>query len=630
MATPFFDLPRTRTLGAARRDSVRVLHVVTGHEPADAAALTEAVVLAGAGRIQVDRVVGLGRALERLKDHPAALVLLQARHFDVARVALGELRHAQPALPVILLTAAADPDAAVVAVRAGAEDCLGLDTATGPAIVRAVCCALERTSHAAALRTQAVTDALTGLPNRHALQKSIDHAVAMAKRHGRGLAVLFLDLDGFKNVNDAYGHEAGDRVLQALARRFASRTRDMDTVARIGGDEFVVVMEGLADARFAGTLAAKLLAAAAAPVEVQGHTVSLTASAGIAVFPGDGDDAAALVRHADTAMYAAKKAGKQQFRFFRAPMNEHSRARTVLDEALRQALDRNEFEVHYQPVWRADRPQIMACEALLRWRRPGHGLELPAAFLGAAEEAGLSPQLTGVVLDAACATARRMREAGFAVPVSVNLSRRQVLDGDVVSRLRAALAPDLAGALQVEVGEPMLAAADARVRDTLAAIAGLGVTVVVDDVGSGVASLRALARVRPQLVKIDASLTSEIPASEDAAAIVGAIAALVRGLGGQVVAEGVESDTQARALRQLGCEALQGYLYGHALPGDEWLAYLRWACTAVVGTDGPTTLQVVRPGSARSEAPRKLPPLPGMGRMRPPKGRVVVGPFRTS
>lgn len=627
MASPLFDLPRPRLRRPVRRDVVRVLHVVAGHESGDTAALDRAITEAGRGRVQVDRVIGLGRALERLDAHPSALVLLQARHLDVARVALGELRHAHPALPVILVTETSGDQAAVTAVRAGAEDCLGLQEATGPALVRAMLCALERTSHAATLRTQAVTDPLTGLPNRHALQKSIDHAVAMARRKGRGLAVLFLDLDGFKDVNDAYGHEAGDRVLQELARRFAARTRDMDTVARIGGDEFVVVMEDLADARFAGTLAAKLLAAAAAPVDVQGHEVALTASAGIAVFPGDGDDAAALVRHADTAMYAAKAAGKQQFRFFRAQMNEHSRARTALDQALAQAVARDEFEVHYQPVWLAGTPTITACEALLRWRRPGHGLELPAAFLGAAEEAGLVSHLTGLVVDAACATARRMRDAGFTVPVSVNLSRRQLLDGDVVARLRAAIGDDLASALQVEVGEPVLAGDDPRVDATLGAIAGLGVAVVVDDVGRGVSSLRALARVRPRMVKIDSALTRDLPGSQEAAAIVSAIVALARIVGAQVTGEGIETDAQARALRALGCEALQGYYYGHALPADEWIAYLRWACTAVVGTDGPTALRnVTTPGAATRRERRGMPKMPGAVIA---GSRVVVGRFRS-
>lgn len=627
MATPFFDLPRTRTLGAARRDSVRVLHVVTGHEPADAAALTEAVVLAGAGRIQVDRVVGLGRALERLKDHPAALVLLQARHFDVARVALGELRHAQPALPVILLTAAADPDAAVVAVRAGAEDCLGLDTATGPAIVRAVCCALERTSHAAALRTQAVTDALTGLPNRHALQQAIGHALAMARRKARAVAVLFVDLDGFKDVNDVHGHDAGDRVLQELARRFAARTRDMDTVARLGGDEFVVVMEDLDDGRSAATVAAKLLAAAAAPIDLQGRTVSVTASIGIAVVPGDGLDAVALLRHADTAMYAAKAAGKNQFRFYRAQMNEHLRARTALDRALDGAIERREFELHFQPVWDAARPAIVACEALLRWRRPGHGVLLPSAFLDAAEEARLGGRLAAFVIDEATAMAERMRAAGFTVPVSVNLSRRQLLEGDVTALVARALARVDASALQIEVGESVVADDDPRVAAILSAIRSLGVPIVVDDAGRGLSPLRAVADLRPQVLKIEGAVARELPDTAGAGATVRALVALGRALGITVVGEGVETEQQARSLRALGCDALQGYYYGHALPGDDWLAYLRWACTAVVGTD------LAAAGPRRGRRPQ--PPaggvlrLPGAALQRRGQSRVVTGRFRS-
>jgi EAL domain-containing protein (putative c-di-GMP-specific phosphodiesterase class I) len=252
---------------------------------------------------------------------------------------------------------------------------------------------------------------------------------------------------------------------------------------------------------------------------------------------------------------------------------------------------------------------------------------LPAAFLGAAEEAGLAPHLTGLVLDAACATARRMREAGFTVPVSVNLSRRQLLDGDVVARLRAAIGPDLASALQVEVGEPVLAGDDPRVDATLGALAALGVAVVVADVGRGVSSLGALARVRPRMVKIDAALTRDLPGSQEASAIVSAIVALAKIVGAQVTAEGIETDAQARALRALGCEALQGYYYGHALPADEWIAYLRWACTAVVGTDGPTALRSVStPGSNTRRERRGMPKMPGAiiaG------SRVVVGRFRS-
>ena len=632
--TPLFDLPRLRPRAAAARQPLRLLHVIVGHDGSQRPSVADDIHAASGGAIRVDSVIGLGRALDHLRAHPAALVLLQAEDADLARVALAEVKRAHPALPLVLLTDA-DDAAAVAAVRAGAEDCLPRTACTGPRVVRAMLCALERTSHAATLRTQAVTDPLTGLPNRHALQKSIDHALAMAQRKGRALAVLFVDLDGFKDVNDACGHEQGDRVLQEIARRFAGRTRSMDTVARIGGDEFVVVMEDLDDGRFAATLAGKLLAAAAEPLVIDGRATDLTASVGISVFPGDGDDAAALIRHADTAMYAAKAAGKNQFRYYRAQMNEHSRARTALDAALDRAFEAGQFELHYQPVWQASARRISSCEALLRWRRPGHGLVLPGAFLAAADESGLAGRLAQWVLMRAGATARRMREAGFDVPVSINLSRRQLIEGDIVACLRRVLADGTDGAaLRIEIAESVLVSDDPRVLQVLADLAALGIGLIVDDFGSGVSSLRALRRVRPHSIKIDGALSRELPDGQDAAALVSAVVSLGRTLGVHVVAEGVETEPQSRRLRALGCDDLQGYYFGHALPDGEWLAYLRWACTAVVGTDQPARPTVVRRVGKRrptSATPfpdgAGLPGLPGAPRVTG-AGQVVFGRFR--
>ncbi len=627
---PLFDLPRVRPRSSRARESLRLLHVVVGHGTVSGQPIADAIQRAGRGLIHVESVVGLGKALDHLSAHPAAIVLLQAEDVDLARVALAEIKLAQPALPVVLLTETDEDDGAVAAVRAGAEDCLSRAAATGLRLVRTLRCALERTSHAATLRTQAVTDPLTGLPNRHALQKAIDHAIAMARRKGRALAVLFADLDGFKRINDAFGHEQGDRVIQEIARRFAGRTRDMDTVARIGGDEFVVVMEDLDDGRFAATVAAKLLSAAAGPLTVGRQTTELSASIGISVFPGDGDDAAALMRHADAAMYAAKAAGKNQYRYYRARMNEHSRARSVLDAALERAFVAGEFELHYQPVWQASKRRISSCEALLRWRRPGHGLLLPGAFLEAADEAGMAGRLTEWVLTRASATARRMREAGFDVPVSVNLSRRQLVEGDLVPCLQRLCDGGMPGsALQVEIAESVLVSEDPRVHRALAGLAGLGIDLIVDDFGSGMSSLRALRRVRPASIKIDGALARELPDGQDAAALVSAVVALARTLGLHLVAEGVETDAQARRLRALGCDDLQGYYYGHALPDDEWLGYLRWACTAVVGSDGPAgapsrrrPIPVRRPrGGAGPGGAPALPP-------QIPPGHVIVGRFR--
>ena len=627
---PLFDLARLRPRLPASRDPLRLLHVVVGHPVVGGTPVADQIRAASCGAVHVELVIGLGRALDHLRAHPAALVLLQAADVDVARVALAEIKLAHPALPVVMLTDAVDDEAAVAAVRAGAEDCLPRATATGPLVVRALRCALERTSHAVALRTQAVTDPLTGLPNRHALQKAIDHAIALARRKGRALAVLFVDLDGFKRVNDVCGHEQGDRVLQEIARRFAGRTRDMDTVARIGGDEFVVVMEDLDDGRFAATLAAKLLAAASEPLTIGPHTTDLTASVGISVFPGDGDDAAALVRHADAAMYAAKTAGKNQYRYYRARMNEHSRVRTALDAGLERAFGNDELELHYQPVWQSSRRRISACEALLRWRRPGHGLLLPGAFLEAADEAGLAGRLAQWVLTRAAATAERMRAAGFDVPVSVNLSRRQLVDGAVVPCLRRLIDDGMARtALQVEIAESVLVSDDPRVHQVLAELADLRIGVVVDDFGSGVSSLRALRRVRPASIKIDGALARELPEGQDAAALVSAVVALGRTLGVHVVAEGAETEPQARGLRALGCDDLQGFYYGHGLPGDEWLAYLRWACTAVVGTDVAAAPAAARRARKRSSPRRELPVMPGAALPSSRPARVVVGRFRS-
>lgn len=624
MAAHIIDLARPARRDTARR--VRVLHVLAGLGADTAGAIGAAIARHGDGRIAVDQVTGLGRALERLATEPAALVLLQAPDGDVARVALAEVKRACPALPVVLVTSDENDDAAVAAVRAGAEDALPVSAATGPKVVRAIRCALERTSHAAALRTQAVTDPLTGLPNRHALQTALDHAVARARRTSRAVAVLFLDLDGFKAVNDVHGHARGDRVLQELARRIAGRTRDMDTVARLGGDEFVVVMEDLERGRHAATLAAKLSAACAEPIVVDGHTHELSASIGISVCPDDGVDAAALIRHADAAMYAAKAAGKHQYRYYQAQMNEHARVRAALDAALERAFDEGQFELHVQPVWAASAKRITACEALVRWRRPDHGMLLPDQFLDAVEDAGLAPRLADWVLGAACELARRMRDAGVSVPMSVNLSRRQLLAADLSARVRYHLtAHDLtADVLQFEIGETLLATDDTRMDRVLADLAALGVALVVDDFGRAAGSLKALRRVRPAAIKVDGALVRALPESQDAAALVRAVVALARTLDIQIVAEGVETEAQSRALRTLGCHALQGYFYGHALPANEWLAYQRWACTAVVGRDEPPGT----PGRPRRRV-RRLPTLPGAALPASGSGRVVVGRFRS-
>ena len=628
MAAHVMTLPRPRTRAAARRDVVRVLHVLIGHAEAEAARLDQAIAEASGRGLRVELVVGLGRALEHALASAPALAIVQTAHIEAARAALAELKRVSPALPVVLLSNSDDDTAAVAAVRAGAEDCLSLATASGPTLVRSILCALERTSHAAALRAAAVTDPLTGLPNRHALRTCIDHAMALSRRKGRALALLFVDLDGFKAVNDGYGHECGDRVLAEMARRFASRTRDMDTVARLGGDEFVIVMEDLDDPCFAATLATKVLAAAAEPIVIDGRTVHLTASIGIGLYPGDSADAASLMRHADMAMYAAKAAGKNGVCYYAPAMNVHSRHRASLAVALDGALERGELELHYQPVWQASSRRISSCEALLRWRRPGHGLMAPAEFLPVAEDTGLIVPMGCWALAAACAQVRRMRAAGFEVPVSVNLSRRQLLDPALVGDVRSLLHRESIGRgdLQIEVSESVLVDDEARVAAALVGLDALGVTLVVDNFGAGTSSLSGLQRLPVRRVKIDGGLVREVPGARAGEEMARAVLALGRTLGVTVMAEGVETERQASFLRAHGCDEMQGYFYGHALPAEEWMSYLRWACTAVVGTDGPA--RVTAAPRRRRAMPNDLPRIPGAALAAQQPGRVVVGRFR--
>ncbi|MEP7118860.1 MAG: EAL domain-containing protein [Acidobacteriota bacterium] len=632
MAAHVIDLPRRRRRAEARRDHHRILHVLVGHAEAEAKELARQIGEASAGRITVDLVVGLRRALDHLAASPPALAIVQAGELEAARAALAELKRFFPALPVVLLTADDDDDAAVTAVRAGAEECLSLGAATGTTLVKAVLCALERTSHAAALRSAAITDPLTGLPNRHALRACVDHAMARACRTSRVLALLFVDLDGFKDVNDSHGHECGDRVLAELAGRFARRTRSMDTVARLGGDEFVIVMEDLDDGRHAATLATKILAAAAAPVIAGGRTLHLTASVGISLFPGDGIDAAALLRHADVAMYAAKAAGKNRFCYYSPAMNVHTQARAAQETALAEAIANGELEVHFQPVWQASRRRISSCEALLRWRRPGHGLVPPAEFLSLAEESGLIVPIGRWVIAAACAQARRMRDAGFAVPVSVNLSRRQLMDLPLADDLRALLQAESlrASDVHIEIAEAVLVDDDPRVASALTALEALGVPLVVDNFGTGTSSLGGLQRLPVRRVKIDSHLVRHVPGARASEEMVRAVLALGRALGVQVLAEGVETEAQASFLLSHGCDDMQGYFYGYALPADEWMSYLRWACTAVVGTDGPAPAKAAPRSRRRGTTPDDLPLIPGAALPAQRMGRVVVGRFRSS
>ena len=422
------------------------------------------------------------------------------------------------------------------------------------------------------IRHLAFHDALTGLPNRALFQDRLQHAVARAQREGSRLSVTFIDLDGFKAVNDGLGHDVGDLLLMEVADRIRSRLRrDVDTVARLGGDEFVVLMEDLRDADACACLAGEIIADIARPMELKGHTVRVGASMGMAFFPDDGRDALELMKRADTAMYAAKAAGKGTYRFYRDGMLKEVADRLTLESSLRQAVEKGELTLHYQPKICITDDCLRGVEALVRWRHPERGLVPPDEFIPLAEETGIILALGEWVLETACRQAAAWMERGLSVPIAVNVSARQLAQGQLADRLDEMLdrygLP--AAAIQIELTETALMADPEVAARTLDRMRELGIAIAVDDFGTGYSSLSRLRRLPIDLLKIDRSFVANAHVDEKDAQVVRTVIALARTLGMDVVAEGVESAPQAELLRRAGCTVCQGYYYGRPAAPEE-------------------------------------------------------------
>ena len=415
-------------------------------------------------------------------------------------------------------------------------------------------------------------DALTGLPNRNLLQDRLRQSLAVAQRGQSKVALMFLDLDRFKTINDSLGHLVGDRLLQEIAGRLTGAVRAGDTVARLGGDEFVVVLQGVRSAADAATVAQNLLDAVSPPVVVEGAELHVSASIGISLFPDDGGDTEALMRAADVAMYHVKDGGRNGYKFFAATMNAAATRRLTIETQLRQAIRRRELVLHYQPQIELETRRVCAIEALVRWNHPEHGLILPGEFIGVAEDSGLILQIGSWALAEACAQNRAWQVFGAPrVPVCVNLSARQFRDHELVKHVRRVL--DETGLepryLELEITETTLMQNSESTVAILDELNGMGIELAVDDFGMGYSSLSYLKRFPVDKLKIDQSFVRDIPGDPEDAAIAAAVISLSASLKLRSVAEGVENEAQLEFFAGRGCDAVQGNLVCPPLPADQ-------------------------------------------------------------
>lgn len=447
------------------------------------------------------------------------------------------------------------------------------------------------------LRSMAHTDPLTGLPNRHAMLGLLEQELGRARTDRAMAAILSLDLDRLKQTNDTLGHAIGDALLKEATRRIRAKLRSSDIVARPGGDEFTVVLGKLARDRDAGHIARELIKALREPFEVEGHMIYVVASVGIAVFPQDGGDGAELLKKANSAMFRARDQGRSRFAYYEESMKVETQRRLALDRDLRQAFERNELLLHYQPQIDLRTGRVCSVEALIRWQHPQKGMLYPAAFIPYAEESGLIDVVGKWVLKEACLQHQRWRQERVPIPcVSVNVSNRHVLRStflrDVLYLLDLARMPP--GALEIEVTESaFMDGGKAGIR-VLQSLTDAGVRVAIDDFGTDYSSFGVLRTLPAGVLKVDKSFLKDVPGDPDAESIVAAMISMAHALRKEVVAEGVEREEQKAFLERLRCEKVQGFLFARALDADTVARFCRERAnrfTAIPGALAPLTVE---------------------------------------
>ncbi|WP_430471956.1 putative bifunctional diguanylate cyclase/phosphodiesterase [Thalassospira lucentensis] len=435
----------------------------------------------------------------------------------------------------------------------------------------------ERKQTEARMRHLAVHDVLTSLPNRTLFLDRLRQALLSARRFQRGVTVLFVDLDRFKDINDHFGHDVGDLMIQEMGQRLSRIIRDSDTAARLGGDEFAIIQTDVQNIEDTIVLAQRIIDELCQPFDCRGIRLHSTASVGITLFPEDGENPEQLVKNADMAMYAAKAEGRNNYRFFLPSMHERVKERKTIEEDLRNALEHDQLELYYQPKIDCRTERVVGAEALVRWHHPDRGLIMPGEFISVAEECGLINRLGAWVLEKACKQTQIWRDTTLpGLRIAVNLSPAQFQDAELVSSVTR-IVKDTAmpeGTLELEITESILMNNPEKAVSTLKELKALGVMIAIDDFGTGYSSLNYLKRFPVSSIKIDQSFVNDIHVDVDDKAIVDAVIGLGHSLNLEVVAEGVEEVEQLNYLREKGCDFIQGYLYSKPLPADTFVTWV--------------------------------------------------------
>ena len=529
---------------------------------------------------------------DRVED---ALQLLEVSNFDIMLLdlslpeghGLDVLKRAQvaaSALPIFVMTEEHDDKLALRAVRVGAQDYLVKGKWDGPQLLRTILQSLERHRmlvelHTARRRQQhlASHDDLTGLYSRGAFEDNLGRVLHYSERYDKLVGLFFLDLDGFKAINDGMGHAAGDEVLRTVSQRLSSWLRRSDMAARVGGDEFVLVLQNLSGADVAAKVAERLLVLVGETFQVGGQTLGLTTSIGIAIYPDDATDAENLLRNADIAMYHAKSKGKNQYEFFSKELSLEVSRKLRMESRLREALERDEFLLHYQPILQASTGALVGAEALVRWEDPELGLLAPGDFIPVAEKTGVILPMGQWVLHTACRQWKELHDAGFVNgTVAVNLSAQQFRDPGLVQSVVSVLADTgLSPALlQLELTETSLMQNEEVPVTQLRELHSMGIELALDDFGTGYSSLSRLHSYPFDRIKIDHSFIVGLPHNPDSVALTGVIIGMAHNLGLRLTAEGVETLAQYEVLAEQGCEEFQGFLFSQPLPMAEFVLWL--------------------------------------------------------